>query len=212
MSVKFPNVPITTGVPPVFRSAALQAQDGVSSITRTVENKLVADSIAKRGTIPAVWAIYDSGGQEALEPDNWVSFEPLGESNVADYPMQPNSFQNYNKVQAPIEIRLTVTKGGADGDREAFLRTCERYRVSTDLFDIVVPDYSFLGYTLVHWDYARKSDRGVTLIAVDLTFREIRQGATAAFSNSKEPSGSDTVNDGPVRVTSFEDSAVSAAV
>jgi hypothetical protein len=204
MSVKFPNVPFATGVPPVFRSLLASAADAVA-LGSAVENALVADSIQRQGVSPAVWAIYNADGVEALEPDNWISFEPLGESSVADYPMQPGSFQSYNKVQSAIELRLTVTKGGSDTDREDFLLKCERYRVGSDLFDIVVPDYSFLGYALTHWDYSRRSDRGMTLVSVDLSFKEIRQGVKAAFSNSKVPSGADTVNDGPVRAALVSD-------
>lgn len=210
MSVKFPNVPLAPGVPPVFRTLAQQLSDGVAGIVRSVENKLVADSIARQGTSPAVWAIYGPDGNPALEPDNWLHFEPMAEANVADYPMQPDSFQSYNKVQTPQEVRVTVTIGGSDSDRQDFLNDCDALRLSTDLVDIIVPDFSFIGYSLTHVDYSRASDRGITLIAVDLNFKEIRQSATAAFSNSKEPSGSDTVNDGPVRPVPFSDQLAGA--
>jgi hypothetical protein len=196
VSIKFPNVPLTAGVPAVFRKVEL----AVASVVLFVENKLVASRIKRAGkAAAAVWAIYDSGGNDAIKPDNWVTFEPLAEATVADYPMQPGAFQSYNKYNTPREVRITVTKGGPDFEREDFLLACDRLRSSTELLNILVPDYSFIGYTLTHVSYSRASDRGITLLQVDLSFREIRQEATAEFSNSKQPSGTDTVNNGPVR-------------
>jgi hypothetical protein len=99
----------------------------------------------------------------------------------------------------PSEIRVTMTKGGNDGDRQTFLETLETLIRSLDLFSVITPDSVFLDRNLTRYDYKRTSANGATLLTVELVTLEIRQTAQSTFSDSKKPSGADPVNGGPVQ-------------
>lgn len=188
----FPDVPDQPGVPPVFRDVS-NPGDGIDL------SKLTHDAPGVAAGSRAVWGIYDQNGQIALACDNVFRLDPSREFRISDYPVEQGGFQSYNKVATPAETRVIVTKGGSDVDRQAFLAALDVMIASTDLFDIVTPDSSFLDRNITRYDYSRDAERGATLLSVELVTVEVRQSATATFTDSKQPSGDKASNNGPVQ-------------
>jgi len=192
MNAFFPNVPFFPGVPAV-------ARNGSNPGVLPPATPLVSDSLNGSGAARAIWGIYDQYGTLALEPDSIKAMEPSREARVLDYPVERGGFQSYNKVMTPGEVRVTVTKGGSDSDRRAFLDALDRLVASLDLFTVLTPDSAFPDRSITRYDYRRTSESGATLLTVELSTVEVRQKVKSAFSSTKEPAGADTTDNGPVQ-------------
>ncbi len=191
MSVLYPDVPLFSGVPAVLRRAEVNLDPSAPP------EPLQDDRLSQGGLVS--WGIFKADGTIALEPDSIFMIEPMAEYRISDYPVERGGFQSFNKVALPGETRVTVTKGGAVAERSAFLTALDALMKSLDAYSVVTPDGTFLDRNPVRYNYSRSSENGAALLKVEIQFQEIRQTAVAAFSNSKEPSGADAVNNGPVR-------------
>lgn len=188
----FPDVPIAKGVPSVFRAVG------------SVETQLVslaADVSSILGTTPPQWGIYSDGGDDLLQPDSMMSFEVQKEASISNYPIEEGDFRSYNKVQRPYEARVSATKGGTSSDRTNFLLRVENLQATTETCTIVTPERTYVSANVVRFDYGRHASEGAELLMVNLQIEEIRQTVVSTFNNSNtaEPSGADTVNDGTVQ-------------
>lgn len=182
-----------------------------SSADPTPQALLTADSPAIQPTsrVPA-WGIYKAGVL-ALEADSILKLEYKGSARISNAPQEEGAFQSYNKVQAPYESRVMMTKGGSESDRAAFLDALETIKKSTELYDIVMPEKSYLNANVTGYTFARSASSGVTLLRVEVMFEEVRQAAAPAFTTTtgggattttpaitapKSPTGADPVNAG----------------
>lgn len=190
----FPDVPQTPGVPPVFR-------DPTAAFTHEEQHAMTRDAPQVQETSPP-WGLYlFPGGKSALECDNVMVMEPGREARIADYPVEGGGFQNYNKTLTPGEIRVTVTKGGTVDDRTAFMGVLNNLLESTDLFNVIAPDFAGINYNLTRYDFRRSAEAGAGLLTVELSCQEVRETAEVTFTDTKEPSGAEPVNGGPVQPT-----------
>lgn len=201
---QYPNVPIAPGVPPVYRSSGLDA-NGIP-ITEGPEETVVAPLKADAANVTvqssAAWGIYTAtGGVLALAVDSIVAVEPGREFRISDYNTEEGGFQSFNKVATPAETRVTVAKGGNATERQAFLAAIDTMVAALDIYSIVMPDQTLTNRNLTHYTYARTAEKGVQLLVIDLHFEEVRQSATAAFTDSQQPSGTDPSQTGPVQPT-----------
>lgn len=203
MSARFPDVPAFPGVPEVFRNASNPPTGGLTDTIGGIRLGDGAEPLTGDAdivvTAQTAWGIYTSDGELALAVDSVFRIEPSREFRISDYPVEGGGFQSYNKVATPGETRLTVTKGGAASVRQAFLNTLDALIESTGMVTVLTPDESFTDRNLVRYDYTRTAESGATLLAIELLLIEVRQTATAEFTQSKQPSGEDVRNNGPVQ-------------
>lgn len=195
-SSPFPNVPFAAGVPPVPRDAARPPSGN--------EARLTKDSAAVDRLAASQWGIFTDGGANVLRPDNIVAVGYSSEFRISDYPLQAGKFETYDKVATPSQNRVIATKGGPLSDRQAFLARVESIRGDRKLYTILTPERGYFNVNIERVTLDRDATKGATLLTVEIVFREIRQTATAAFSNSQTPSGADEVNDGSVQPEATE--------
>lgn len=189
---QYPNVPNVAGVPPVFRQP--------NAPPAVTVPRLASDSAGVGAASRAAWGIYKTDGTIALEVDSIAIVEPSREFRISDYPTEQGGFQSFNKVAQPGEIQVSVTKGGSDADRQAFLNRLDAMieTVGT-FFNFVMPDATLLNRSVVRYEYRRAHDRGVTLLTVEIILREVRVTAASAFVDTKAPEGAAKVQGGPVQ-------------
>lgn len=182
-----PDVPNVPGVP------------ALASFGAALAALLTTDLVpALFGTAGPQWGIF-LNGEAVVAADSNVKFELRQDFPISDYPVENGGFQNYDKVQLPIDIRVAVTAGGSVSNRQAFLASIDAVMNTTDLYDVVTPETVYTGYNFTHRDFRRTADRGVGLIMVDLWLTEIRVTATANFSSTQQPSESGQQNVGNVQ-------------
>lgn len=160
-------------------------------------NLVLADAAIILGMFgPPRWGLFNSDGSIALAPDSIISVDFKKDWKVPNYPQELGSFESYNKVTMPFDARVRMTKGGTDAERSAFLDTVDAAADSLNLYGVVMPDVTYENANIVNYSFQRTSTNGVGLLTVDLWLLEIRQTATAAFSNTAAPSGADPVSTG----------------
>lgn len=217
----YPDVPRAPGVPPLLREAGAVLTTGV---------RLLGDAIQiLRLFSGPQWGVFsDDTGLELFEGANFIGVEWRKDSRIADYPMENGSFQSYNKVQTPWEAKVTLAVGddpqvfgfsvptlptipglggfggvvgGALARRTAFINTIDFAADSLDLFTLVTPEKSYPSANIIHHDYRRIAEKGVTLLAVDIWLMQVRQDATADFADTKSASGASPVDGGQVQAS-----------
>lgn len=196
---QFPNVPNYPGVPPVLRDTATQA---VADLNGAI-NRLFSDNPLVE-TVPqdAVWGIFDTDYVPICDWDNIIAIDFLKEAKVCTYPLQGGAFEAYNKVQSPFDVRVTLSKGvdaGFDtGGRTAFMQTLQAATSALTRYQVITPEITYENLTVQHVDYRRESRSGVSLITADVWLTEIRETVTTKFTQTKQPAGAATVNNGTV--------------
>lgn len=174
-NVNFPDVPVALGVPPVQRNPNVPNV----SVERLTKD---ADSLSTDQSI--IWGIFGQSGGLALRPDNITAFEFQREYRISDYPIEEGSFESFNKVTLPYDIRVVMTKGGSLSDRKTFLDAVDAVVASLDLYTIVTPERAYVNANLVRQDYRREATSGVSLLMVELHAVEIRTKVSVQFSSS----------------------------
>lgn len=214
----YPNVPRALGVPPVLRQAGAIINTGLL---------LVADAVQLLRLFGTnQWGLFNSGGTSIYSEASFLGVEWRKDSNIPDYPQEEGAFQSYNKIRGPWEAKVTLVVGdgallpglpslpafdipglggfsGLVGSslarRTAFINAVDAAADSLDLFTLVTPEIRYPNANIIHHDYRRISERGVTLFAVDIWVRQVRVTATATFSNAQAPSGQAQVDGGQVQ-------------
>lgn len=144
------------------------------------------------------WGVYLNGAL-VVEPDSVISLDYKKDWHISDYPVEQGSFESYNKVRLPFEVRVMMTMGGTETERNAFLSTIEDISDSYDLYDVVTPDFTYVNANITHFDYRRTAENGVSLIAVTLWLQEVRLEASSEFTETAQPGSADQVNGGTVQ-------------
>nr|DAL40966.1 MAG TPA_asm: hypothetical protein [Caudoviricetes sp.] len=187
----FPDVPKVPGVPAVARSL-------VNPGTAT-EPQLTQDSITVTATAKNEWGVYTASGALALEPDSISAIGYDAEYRVADFPIEEGGFETYDKVALPFQNRVVMTKGGTLEQRRTFLRAVEELRGDLELYNVVTPEWTYLNVNIVRTSLDRSRENGSGLITVELQLQEIRQNATASFTQTRDPASASPVSNGSVQ-------------
>lgn len=193
--IPFPDVPNLPGVPTLARSA-LQ-----SLTTQSTGTLLTGDDLGglSGGFSDPQWGIFDSDGNSALDVDSVVSVDAKKEFRISDYPVERGSFSSFNKVETPRDVPVVVTKGGSDDVRQKFLADLDTLIASIDLYSIYTAEWQYENMNPVSHEVRRSSRNGVSLIAAEIIFREVRISASSSFTNTQSPAGAAQANGGTVQ-------------
>lgn len=121
---------------------------------------------------------------------SFVDFEYAQEWPLSTYQQEQGAFQAYDKVTLPWDVKVHLACGGSPSTRQAFLSTVLAIANSFSLYDILTPEMTFPSCNVSHISWPRSANSGVSLIVVDIWFKEIPVTATASFTNTQNPSDS----------------------
>lgn len=194
--IPFPNVPSSPGVPAVPRSASFPtvARAGLSVLQGVLWRAFQIDTR---------WGVFDSAGnplggtnagifENILESVglsttlSTASVEYSKETRVSDFPLAEGSFASYNKVELPAAPVVTLCLSGDEAARRTFLDAIDAACKSTNLYSVVTPEVTYVEYAIERYNYARRRERGATLLAVELTLKEVRQ-VSAQYTAAPTP-------------------------
>jgi hypothetical protein len=118
-----------------------------------------------------------------------VSFEFAQDWPISDYPQEQGAFQSYNKVTLPFDVKVRLTCQGDEAARQAFLTTCLGIAGANApaVFDVQTPEIVFTSCSATHINWRREADQGVTLIVVELWFKQIAVTTATTFENTQQP-------------------------
>lgn len=144
------------------------------------------------------WGIF-LNGEAQIVADNTVSFSYKQDWVLSDYPVEQGSFEMYDKVWTPFEVRLRFSAGGSDADRKALLDSVDSIANAYTLFDAYTPEVTYPSINITHYDYRRTSDQGVGLLVIDVWCLQVRESGQQQFTQTQAPSGSDPRGGGSVQ-------------
>lgn len=134
---------------------------------------------------PPKWGIYFPGTSDvAMHCSSVVEMDITGEAIVSDYYLETGSFATYNKVLRPEFFSVRVTKEGSDSLRNAFIDWLQIAKNSTNVYDVVAPDFTWPNVTLVSYRISRSARSGAAMVVADLVFQQVLE-APAQYSSSK---------------------------
>jgi hypothetical protein len=221
----YPDVPKTPGVPAVRRPPG----GGLNTV-----NLLIADGLqALQLFATPQWGLFQNG-QPALVAQTIKEVEFRASQRISDAPQAPGAFLGYNKVPDPAEGRLTFLQGGGglssmlarveggtlssllglgigEAARAAFLAAVKVALASLALYDLVMPEATYSNMNVIHYDFRRTAQQGLTLLAVDVWVQEVRVTGTTQFTQTATPAGQATTNGGQVQAAPPTASQAAAA-
>jgi hypothetical protein len=181
-----PDIPNLPGVP------------SLPSYSPNTVGLVIADAFAVLNFLfGAQWGIFLNGAQ-AFPYNSILDIDYKNDNPTSDYPVEDGSFLSYDKVQLPFDVRMRVASGGSEFERQALLDAVLSAAQDLNLYDVVTPEQTYSDCNITHVDYKRSAINGVGVIVVDIWFVEIRQTATATFSNTQNPSVAGQQNTGSV--------------
>lgn len=192
------------GVPTLLEAFAVQ---GATALL-TGDSPSLLNVLGNLLGIGTQWGIFDSNGDQVVQPDSVVTLDYRKEYSISDYPVEQGAFASYDKVETPYEVTVRMTKGGSLSDRQAFLASIDAIKGDTNLYSIATPEVTLANGNITSVDYSRRADKGVGLITVEIRVIEIRQTAQQQFVNTPSafssgdvvnPASSDPANGGVVQ-------------
>ena len=131
------------------------------------------------------WGIYEAGSETAkVEVDSVVELGLNGSAEASTYKIEAGSFVSYNKVRNPNAFMIRISKEGNAATRAYINEWLATNVEATTVFDVVMPEKRYNGYTLVEYRMLRSSASGAGMIVADLMIQEMRE-TSALYSNSK---------------------------
>lgn len=174
------------------------ALDNATDLTSNVADDYAADTSVDTASTDDVesvtvtaykgqpqWGIFLSG-KSVISADNVVGFEYKKDWTISDYPVEEGAFQSYDKVELPYDARVRFSCGGSLDTRTGFLKSVEDAAATLELYDVVTPTKTYQSANIVHLDYRQTASNGLGLMVVDVYLEEIRNTATATFSQTTD--------------------------
>jgi len=204
--IPFPNVPDSPGVPLIPRSPNFPPLAGIAL-------GALEGIIWRSFQIDSRWGIFDGEGNAIGNPQNLIlesiglgstlstkSVEFAKETRVSDFPLEKGGFASYNKVEMPATPIVVLCVSGRESARQAFLTDIDAACKSTDLYSVVTPEITYVNYAIEKYNYQRKSEKGCTLLQVEISLKEVRE-VSAKFTKAepKQPAAVAQVDNGKVQ-------------
>lgn len=146
------------------------------------------------------WTLLDESGASAVTFTSFLGIDFRSEGQALSYPIEDGGFANYNKVDSPLEIRVTLATQGDDADFEHILNKLDEYAHNAVTLSISTPSALYEGMTLETYSYRRNRESGAGMLTVELTLVEVRevetQVTTTTISKPQNATSSSKVNTG----------------
>lgn len=151
-------------------------------------------------TVNGEWTLLDEGGMTAVSFTSFLDIDYTNEGKALSYPVEQGGFANYNKVESPLGISVTLATQGLDSDFEYILERLDEYKGKAVKLSVVTPSALYESMTLETYSYRRTQDAGAGMLVVELSLVEVRevetQVTTTVITKPKNPTSSSTVNTG----------------
>ena len=188
--IPYPSVPNYPGVPSIPRTSAGSPSINIS---------LASNQPLVISSQEPIWGIFSATDNSPLftpSEDGTLStysFDYSRRSTVSTFPVETGSFVSYDKIWSPANPVVTLAFSGSISDKSRLLDALETACLGTSLWNVFTPDTEYDGYTIARYSYRRMSNKGATLLLIDVMLEEVKQ-VTASYSNviGTESSGSAT--------------------
>lgn len=179
----FPFVPKLPGVPQLPRSLLFPTNVAIAIAVAATSGALWQSTQST-----PVWGVFDSSGQIVVNADSVQEFGWRKENRMPNFPIQQGQFSTYNRIGLPFEASITLTKGGSEAARSAFLAQCDTLLSQSNiaLYTIRTPEKTYQNVSVSRGELSRRGVGNAFYFDVELFFQEITQ-VTAQYSSPVTP-------------------------
>lgn len=146
------------------------------------------------------WTILDENGSNFVEFTSFIAVDIRNEGQALSYPVEEGGFMNYNKVQTPLDIRVTLATQGEPYDFETILKTLEEFQRDAVKVSVVTPSEFYASMTLEAYTYKHTRESGAGQLTVELSLIEVREVqtrvTTTVITRPKNPTSTGNTNTG----------------
>lgn len=153
---------------------------------------LVQDALSLLGGVGATqWGLF-LDGEPAVIADNVLAFDFRQGYRDSTFPTEEGSFETYNKVQLPYDVKLTFSTGGSIADRQELQDSIDAIIGSLDSFTAVTPEKVYVQLNPIGQNLRRQARAGVGLLVIDVECKQIRVTAQQQFASSQQQTADGT--------------------
>lgn len=175
---------------------------GVPPLLQPVSGFIRSPDFLRSDAIPLIssnnapqWGVYKNG-QLVIQFETFVGIDFRQGYAIADFPLEPNAFESYDKVELPFDARIRFASGGSEEVRQALLDSVAAAAKSLDKYTIVTPEVVYRNVNIQHYDYRRTATNGAGVIQVELWFLEIREAQqTGVVLSGNQPTDGTATSD-----------------
>jgi hypothetical protein len=146
------------------------------------------------------WTLLDERGGSAVAFTSFLDIDLKNAGQALSYPIEEGSFANYNKVESPLDMRVSLATQGTDADFEYILTKLDEYKREAVKLSVATPARLYESLTLETYSYKRGREAGAGILTVELTLVEVRevetQVTTTVVTKPKNPTSSGKANTG----------------
>lgn len=147
------------------------------------------------------WTILDDNAQNIIDFTSFFEADITNEGDTASYPQENGAFSSYNKVETPLNIRVTLGIQGDEGAFSVALNQLDIFKREAVTLFVVTPARVYENMTLQSYNYKRAQDAGAHMLVVELVLVEIRNVQTQVLSRApawspQNPTGDKTQDNG----------------
>ncbi len=133
------------------------------------------------------WTILNTKGGSAITFTSFLDIDVRKAGLSMSYPIEEGGFANYNKVQSPLEIRVTLGIQGEHSEIEYALEKLNEYQANPIVLDVATPSYFYENMTLEAYSYKRTKENNSTMLTVEMVMVEIREVKTRTTTTIRSP-------------------------
>lgn len=175
----------------IMTTLTLQPDSEKSPVTIT-KTKPTAAPFKKR-----FYVLLQNANQEAFSFKGSFEFSADNTAILANHPIEGGAFYSTNKVSSPAICTLLAVSSN-QAECEKFMRQCNKFIGSTDLFRIVTPYEVLENMTLKGMPRRHQPDRFFSSLGVTLTFAEVLLNNKTRTGKAASPSAQGKEHTGEV--------------
>ena len=175
------TVPNVAGVPALY--------GGLSSVASVPAISSLADTLLPNSLAP-MWGIF-LDGFPVVVADSVISMDARQEAVIADFPLEGGTFESYDKVDRPFDVRFRFSAGGNDANRASLFASVKAlFADKQNQYMFIAPEDVFENVTVSHYDYHRTSVNGLGLVTIDVWGWQLLVGnSTIGTGNNSQSVG-----------------------
>lgn len=132
-----------------------------------------------------MWMLLNESGTQAVQFTSMLAFSVTDAGDVVSDPIEKGSFTNYNKVDSPLDISVTLAIQGDGSVQDEALSTLRGLKNGTDLVSLQTPEAFYESLNIESLSYARSGETGPLVVEIQLV--EIRQVETNVTTTDYTP-------------------------
>lgn len=146
------------------------------------------------------WTLLDERGATAITFTSFIDIDVRNEGQALSYPVEEGGFANYNKVQSPLNIRVTLAVQGDEEDFDYTIYKLDEYTEGAVKLSVSTPATLYEDMTLESYSHKRTRENNAGLLTVELNLVEVRevrtQVSTTVITKPKNPTSASAENTG----------------